>query len=71
MIKTTDRPLIGVGSVPEPSTWAMMLIGCWPRLCSVAPVRPPLLMAWRPTLSCETHHFSVILFFALERRMFS
>jgi hypothetical protein len=27
MIKTTDRPLTGVGSVPEPSTWAMMLIG--------------------------------------------
>jgi hypothetical protein len=26
-MKTTDRPLTGVGSVPEPSTWAMMLIG--------------------------------------------
>jgi hypothetical protein len=27
MIKTTDRPLTGAGSVPEPSTWATMLIG--------------------------------------------
>jgi hypothetical protein len=46
MIKTTDRPLTGVGSVREPS--AMMLIGF--AGLGFAPERPPLLMARRPTL---------------------